>query len=83
MTTKTHTVDVRGHKVRTRTTRRYVAVAVRPKPIVYGDYTYAAFARVLKRSDSHETATKEAARYGFPPGAFAVVVDLTTGEEVE
>lgn len=78
----THTIHVRGIKVRTRTPRRYVAVAVRPEPIVYDDYTYVAFAHVLKRSDSYETARKEAARYGFPPGAFAVVVDLTTGEEV-
>lgn len=81
MTTKTFTV--RGHKIRTATTRRYVAVAVRTEDVTTERGTYVAFARVIKRSDAVATVKAEARRYGFGmSGEFAVVVDTETGEEV-
>lgn len=78
----TSTITVRGHKIRTRSNRRYVAVAVRPEPVTTPDGIYVAFATILMRSDNLATAKTKARLYGFPPGAFAVVVDTTTGEEV-
>lgn len=78
----TRTFTVRGHKLRTRTNRRFVVVAVRPEPVTTDAGTYVAFADIRKRTDNIDTARTVARRYGFPPGAFAVVVDLTTGEEI-
>lgn len=76
------TLSVRGHRVTTRTDRRWIVVAVRPKAVVYDDYTYPAFVRVLKRTDSIDTARAEQRKFGFPPGSFAVIMDKATGKEV-
>jgi hypothetical protein len=82
-TTKTHRLVVRGREIKTRTERRYVVVAVRPKPTATEAGTFVAFARVEKRTDSIETARTVARRYGFANGAFAVVIDTTTGGEID
>jgi hypothetical protein len=80
--TATHTFTVRGHKVRTSTNRRYVAVAVRPEPVTTEKGTFVAFARVEKRSDNLATLNRAARNNGYATGAFMVVVDTTTGLEV-
>lgn len=76
------TITVRGHKVSNRSRRRYITVHVRPEPQVTAEGTYVAFAHVTKRSDNVETARKAARRHGISRGAFGVVVDTTTGEEI-
>lgn len=83
------TIDVRGHRIRTATQRRYVVVAVRTADVNVSlahapgrVETYYAFASIIRRSDSLSTARTAARRYGRVVGSFAVVVDLTTGEEV-
>lgn len=73
---------VRGHKIRTSTNRRYVAVAVRPEPVTTDKGTFVAFADIRKRSDNLDTIRRECRKYGFATGAFMVAVDTTTGEEV-
>lgn len=78
----TTTLTVRGQKVSNRSQRRYLAVAVRPEPRETADGVYVAFAEILKRSDSLRTVRREQERYGFSRGAFAVVVDSLTGEEI-
>ena len=85
MTTKTHTLNVRGMKVRTRTLRRYVVVAVRDRVVQEeyaggGLYTYEPYVRVVKRTDSLAYARKFGGYLGT--GLVHVVVDTTTGEEV-
>lgn len=89
------TLQVRGHKVRTATQRRYVVVVVAPRDrtfqtkqfadgqFVDATVTVPANARIHKRSDSIETARKLARNYGvYSTGEFAVVVDTITGEEI-
>lgn len=76
------TFNVRGHKVRSASRCRFIVVAVRPTDVTYDGRIYAAFASIIRRSDNYETAKTAARRYGFPPGACAVVMDSTTGEEV-
>jgi hypothetical protein len=82
--TRTHQLDVRGQKLSTRTARRYVAVGVRPEPVINNDGsgTLVAYARVVKRSDSQDTARRAALRNEPGRGAVTVVVDLDTGTEV-
>ena len=43
---------------------------------------YVAFADIVKRSDSIDTARKAASRHERGPGCIVVVVDTVTGEEV-
>lgn len=83
MNPKTHNLTVRGIKLRTRTPRRFVTVGVRPEPVVRPEGTYVAYAEVLKRTDSLETARAARRKHGFGYGSFAVVIDLATGEEIE
>lgn len=81
----TKTFNIRGQKVRSASQRRYIVVVVRPTAVTVAatGETYVPFARVHKRSDSVETARREANRYGRPgPGCSVVVVDTATGEEV-
>jgi len=77
---KPTTLIVHGHKISNRSNRRYLAVAVRPEPVVTDEGAYVAFASVLKRSDKYETAARAAYNYGHSHGAFAVVVDSLDGE---
>lgn len=80
------TFEVHGHKVRTRTQRRYVIVTVRPEPVrTDKDDVYVAFARVDKRTDNVVTAKDYARRWAnsLGPGCLLVVVDTTTGKEVQ
>lgn len=78
----THTLTVRGMKVRTRTTRRYVLVAARPEPYTDSEgRTYPPFIEVEKRSDSLATVAAWRKRYGWSASTSRVIVDLTTGEE--
>ena len=95
MYTPTRKLEVRGIRVTTRTPRRFAAIAVRPETVtltpedeavrIFGRRpgTYPAFAEVIKRSDSYATARKAATKYGRFIGGVAVVVDLTTGEEIK
>lgn len=77
------TLTVRGRKVVSRSTRRYIVVAVRPTAFRgEDDWLYTSFVRIHKRSDNLETARTEQRKYGRHNGAFAVVVDSVTGEEV-
>ena len=77
------TVHVRGHKVTTRSPRRYLVVAVRPEPVTDPEHgTYVAFAEIRKRTDSHTVAKNTARRLGRFNGGFHVVVDTVTKEEV-
>lgn len=72
----TKTFTVRGHKIRTASTRRYIVA------IVYrGDWADEA-PRIHKRSDNRATAVHHADRWGIRPNSVAVVVDSVTGEEV-
>ena len=83
MNPKTHNLTVRGIKLRTRTPRRFVTVAVRPEPYRTGDgHVYVPFAEVLKRTDSYQTAQGIQRRHLRGPGTLVVIIDLTTGEEV-
>lgn len=76
MNAKTHTLNVHGQTVRTRTPRRFIVVAVRPKDVTTEDgRTYVAFAEVIKRTDNHKTAKATMNRFGFALGAFATIVD--------
>ena len=79
---KPATITVRGHRVSNRSNRRWLAVAVRPEAVVTERGTYVPFAEVRKRSDNLGTVRREARRYGWANGAFMVVVDSLTGEEV-
>lgn len=81
----TSTITVRGRKIRSRSNRRYIAVAIRPEDVPAPGWesgVYAAFATIIRRSDSIGPVRKAASDYGFHHGAYAVVVDTTTGEEV-
>lgn len=80
--TKSTTITVRGHKVSNRSQRRFLVVAVRPEAVETDHGTYVAFADVRKRTDSIETARTTQRRYGRAWGAFMVIVDSETGEEV-
>lgn len=74
---------VRGQRVSNRSQRRYLAVAVRPKPVQTDEGTYVAFADIRKRSDNLATVRADQRRYGYQAhGCFVVVVDTETGEEV-
>lgn len=81
--TRTLRFTVRGHKVVTRTPRKYIVVAVRPTSKVTEDGVYVGFATVKKRTDKLDAARLVARRYGFKLGAFAVVVDADTGKEID
>ncbi len=86
MTAKTHTINVRGQVVRTRTPRRFIVIVVRPEPVTDDEgRTYVAFAEVQKRTDNGHTAATMARRYnqGWSRGrgCFAVVYDTATGTE--
>lgn len=77
------TFTVRGMKVVSRSARRYIVVAVRPTAFRGDDdWLYISFASIHKRSDNLETARTEQRKYGHHNGAFAVIVDSLTGEEV-
>lgn len=77
------TFTVRGHKVRSASQRRYIVVAVRPEPYVSEHSgTHATFTRIIKRSDNLATANKAVEKYGCLFGAFAVIIDSVTGEEI-
>lgn len=82
----TRNLTVRGMKVTTRTPRRYAVVVVRPHDVYTNDGIYVRFAEVQKRTDNITTARTAERRYNFNRdpymGVFAVVIDLTTGEEV-
>jgi len=79
---KPSTINVRGHRVSNRTNRRFVVVGVRPEPRVVGDKTFVPFAEIVRRTDDITRARKVASKYGFSNGAFAVVVNSETGEEI-
>lgn len=81
-TPTTHKLTVRGMKVITRTPRRYAVVTLRTEPVVTETGTYVPFIRVEKRTDSLVIAKRAKGAFGIYRGAIAVVVDLTTGEEV-
>jgi hypothetical protein len=83
MNPKTHNLTVRGIKLRTRTPRRFAVVAVRPEPVTRDGHTYVACAEVLKRTDSLDTARAKRRSFGIGIGSYAVIVDLTTGEEIQ
>lgn len=91
----TTTINARGIKIRSRSQRRFVAVAVRPEDItitadsdahrIFGRAvgTYVAFAEIIGRSDSLDTARRRArnsSSYGV--GVARIVIDTATGEEV-
>lgn len=76
------TFTVRGRKHRSDSKCRFIAVAVRPVDFVAEDGVYVAFTRTIKRSADVSVVKKAAKRYGFGRGAYAVVIDTTTGEEV-
>jgi hypothetical protein len=87
MTVKTHTLNVRGQQVRTRTPRRFIACGVRPEAFTTEDGTYVAFAEVIFRSDNLAKALDLARRYRrdtrhLGDTITAVVIDTATGEEV-
>ena len=82
MTTTTSTFTVRGFKLRTRSNRRYVAVAVRPAPVTTESGTYVAFADVRKRSDNLDTLRRFQRSYGWETGAYVVIIDTVSGEEI-
>ena len=94
MTTTTHILSVRGHKICTRTPRRFSVVGVRETPFTTDRGTYVAFAEVVTRTDNFANAkararkywnnTRCSARIGASAGdsITAVVVDTATGEEV-
>lgn len=70
------TFEVRGIKVRSASTRRFIVCTVTHEA---GAITGA---RIFKRSDSFATAKAHVRRFGIRRGEFAVVIDSTTGEEV-
>lgn len=76
----TKTLTVRGHKLRTATTRRYVVVAI-PRPVTAPGGRDVP-ARVIRRSDDLHTARTVARRHGVGTHGYAVVVDTHTGSEV-
>lgn len=92
------TFTVRGFKLRSASRRRFVVVAVQPEGYEYtiphcydpATHTYEtrtfqsrAGASIIRRSDNLRTAQKEALKYGYRRGgAFAVVIDQHTGQEV-
>lgn len=120
------TLDIRGQKLRTQTQRRFVVVAVRPRPVYVveagnrkrvfldntpnyrmatenravadatrdrlraeGDadaktLTYVAFADIVKRTDSYDTArtAQRRAANSHGIGVSVVIADTTTGEEI-
>lgn len=79
----TKTFHVRGIRCRTRSPRRYAVVYVRPEATEFDGNTYQPYARVEKRTDNLATARRECRRFGYSPsGAFQVIVDTTTGEEI-
>ena len=82
MNPTTRNLVVRGIKLRTRTPRRFATVAVRPERIERDGRFYMPYAEVLKRTDSIETARAKKRSFGIGIGSFAVIVDLTTGEEI-
>lgn len=83
MNATTHRLTVRGIKVTTRTPRRFAVVSVRPEDFIEGDMVYVAFAEVIKRTDNFTTARQVQQRHGWGRGAFTVIIDLATGDEVE
>ena len=58
----TRTFTVHGHKLRTRTHRRYVVVAVRREGFRLDGAVYEPYAHILKRTDNIETARTVARR---------------------
>lgn len=80
----TRKLVVRGIAVKTTTPRRYAVVAVRPEPWTASDgYVYPQFASVIKRTDNLDVAHATCRRRGVGTGSFPVIVNLTTGEEVQ
>jgi hypothetical protein len=78
----TKTIKVRGHTIRTRTQRRYIAIAMRTDEAISGHSVYVTFAEVIKRSDNPDVVRAAQYKYGGYMGSFAVCVDTTTGEEI-
>lgn len=81
MTATTHTIVVDGMTVRTRTARRFVAIAVRGEAVEAESGVYVAFIEIIGRSDAFTTAATRARRYGRIRGGRVVVVDTETGRE--
>ncbi len=82
------TFTVRGHKIRTQSHFRYQLVSVRENAVRTEDGTYVAFAHIFGRTDSLTSARERAAKVrdrnrGTSPGVVVVIVDSTTGEEVQ
>lgn len=84
-TMQTQSFTIRGMKIRSRTPRRFLVVAVRPEPVTTEGGTYLAFATIEKRTDSITTArtfVRWMCNRGRGIGVAVVVIDTTTGEEV-
>lgn len=76
------TFTVAGKRVRTSSTRRFVAWQVSRK---FDGVRYTDEIRdrtIFARSDSVTTIRTRISRYGFHSGSYFVVIDTVTGEEV-
>jgi hypothetical protein len=75
------TFTVAGRRVRTSSTRRFVAFQVNRKfdGVRYGDVGRI---EIFKRSDNVQALKTQIQRQGFHSSRYFVVIDTTTGEEV-
>ena len=78
----TGTFTVRGHRVRSQSTRRFIVVQMYQAVSPHSPYEKVEKAHIYKRSDSVATCRAHIQRYGFRAGSYMVIVDTSTGEEV-
>lgn len=75
------TFTVRGHRVRSRSNRRFILVQVYPAVTPIGEEKRTGV-DIFKRSDSVATLKREIQRQGFWAGRTWHIIDTLTGEEL-